>query len=261
MKITAINGSPRKNGNTDELLRLFKKTIHAQAGSEPVEFDIISLADNALQFCRGCRACFDRGEQACPLQDELPDIYRRLLDSDGVIIAGPVYVEDVSGTLKNFIDRMAFNCHRPAFAGKPAMTLLTAGMGASGHPLRTVGFALRSWGFRVSARYTFKMGARMSREDAGQVYTAQAAKLCLCFIGDILGNKPLRPSFYNLLVFKVQQMSYRDGANYQGTYDQAYWQQRGWLEPGCTYFTHHKSNPLKVLAARLVGGIVGKMMI
>lgn len=54
------------------------------------------------------------GEDHCPLRDDVSEIKKKIDDADIIILASPVYVEDVSGLLKNWIDRMAFVCHRPA---------------------------------------------------------------------------------------------------------------------------------------------------
>ena len=48
--------------------------------------------------------------------------------ADGIIFASPVYVNDVSGIAKTWIDRLAYVCHRPAFAGKCAYLIATVGV-------------------------------------------------------------------------------------------------------------------------------------
>lgn len=85
-----------------------------------LEIERISLGQLDLNTCRGCRVCFDKGEEKCPLKDDVLSIRDKMILADGILAASPVYVEDVNGIMKNWIDRMAFNCHRPAFAGKSA---------------------------------------------------------------------------------------------------------------------------------------------
>jgi multimeric flavodoxin WrbA len=52
--------------------------------------------------------------------------------------------------MKNWIDRMAFNNHRPAFAGKSAVIVTTSGMGSTSHTQKTMQYALMAWGIHVS---------------------------------------------------------------------------------------------------------------
>ena len=161
MKIVALNGSARSGGNTATLLRLMEQRLKAQAAATGIamEYESVLLGGQNILRCIGCRACFDKGEAFCPLKDDLAGLNARLLKADAVIFASPVYVEDVSGAMKTFIDRMAFHCHRPAYAGKPAVVIATSGSGASGHTLRTMRVALMAWGFRVASGRQFRMGA------------------------------------------------------------------------------------------------------
>jgi multimeric flavodoxin WrbA len=92
-----------------------------------VEFDYLFLMDADLQPCRGCFACLSKGEQFCPLLDDRESIVQRMLDSDGVILVSPVYVLNVTALMKNFIDRLAYICHRPLFFRQHAMVLSTTG--------------------------------------------------------------------------------------------------------------------------------------
>jgi multimeric flavodoxin WrbA len=179
MNIIALNSSARRGGNTEQLLSLIEKRLREKASGAgfDLEYEMISLDALNLEFCRGCRICFDKGEGKCPLHDGLLELYSKLQATDGVIFASPVYVEDVNGIMKNFIDRMAFNCHRPAFAGKTALIVSTSGMGSSGHSGRTMRYALTSWGFHIAGVAKFSMGALMKKEEAAKICGGAADKL------------------------------------------------------------------------------------
>jgi multimeric flavodoxin WrbA len=172
MKFVALHSSARRGGNTEQIVRLAGEQLHrlADAAGAPLQFESVALSDLNLAMCRGCRACFDRGEEKCPLKDGLSDLTSKLLDADGVIFASPVYVEDVNAVMKNFIDRMAFNCHRPAFAGKTAFIVTTSGSGSTNHSVRTVKYALGSWGFHITGYRKYRMGALMDAETARVKY-------------------------------------------------------------------------------------------
>ena len=105
-KIYAINGSPRKNGNTAALLQ------KALEGAESVGADVklVQLAD--LDFC-GCRSCFackklQDPAPGCAVKDDLTEILNELLQADGIIMGSPIYFGAESGLYRNFLERLFF---------------------------------------------------------------------------------------------------------------------------------------------------------
>ncbi len=120
MKIISLVSSYRINGNTNTAVSLIEKQLLSIADKENIALEVekIQLGHLDIKTCCGCRVCFDKGEGKCPLKDDLLEIWDKIHQTDGILVASPVYVEDVNGIMKNWIDRMAFNCHRPAFAGK-----------------------------------------------------------------------------------------------------------------------------------------------
>src|SRR5512141_2675725 len=167
MKILVLVGSYRRNGNTDQLTGLIKQHLQdeAQRRGAGLETETVYLGQQELQFCRGCRICFDRGEEKCPLKDDLLAIKAKMQAADGLLMASPVYVDDVSGITKNFIDRLCHLCHRPQFAGKAAFLIATTGSSRTGKTLDTMKMALRTWGFHIVGQAGFKMGALMKRDE------------------------------------------------------------------------------------------------
>jgi multimeric flavodoxin WrbA len=258
MKIIVLNGSARNGGNTAGIISLIEKRLRKKAAAADVafEWEYIPLVDQNIAFCRGCRVCFDKGERKCPLKDNLTELNHKLLEADGIVMASPVYVGDVSGIVKNFIDRMAFHCHRPAFAGKASVVIVTSGIGPSGHALRTMQFALMSWGFRTERRKIFRMGALMDTTEAIKKYGTEAVKFADILFASVMRREPVNPSFYSLVTFRVQQEYWRRTMPDKDTYDYKYWKSNGWLESGCNYYISHKSNPIKIGTARLVGRLI-----
>jgi multimeric flavodoxin WrbA len=124
MKIVAICGSPRK-GNTHSVITLIKENY------PDIDFKVLQLSDLNFELCRGCYVCVKRGEDKCPIKDDRDIIIKEILDSDGLILASPVYAHMVSATMKNFFDRFGFYAHRPHFFDKYAMSIATcSGYGA-----------------------------------------------------------------------------------------------------------------------------------
>ncbi|MBN2006725.1 MAG: flavodoxin family protein [Anaerolineae bacterium] len=260
MKILALIGSYRKKGNTARIVQLVEARMQVLAArhATPLEFETLFLGDMDIRPCRGCRACFDRGEDACALKDDVPLIRVKMDAADGLLLASPVYVDDVSGLVKNWMDRLAYLCHRPALDGKCAYPLATVGGGATGHTLRTMNAALLTWGYHLVGQTGLKMGALASAEEL-LCYQPAADKVADRLFRAVDQQQALRPSFVSLLAFKVQQLAWKREP--PGSYDYAYWQAQGWLVPGCTFFLTHRANPVKVALARLMGAVVYRFVV
>ena len=173
--------------------------------------------------------------------------------ADGIVLAGPVYVNDVNGVMKNWIDRMAHVCHRPEFAGKSALLVATTGGTPVKHTVRTMEVALWTWGFRTAGRVGLVTGANMPAEEMKVRHSAAIIRAARegCF-RTWSGKSAMKPSFLSLMIFRIQQSGWRKSA--PGSIDFTYWNDRGWLDTRrCSYFFPHKANPIKVAAARRRG--------
>ncbi len=128
MQVLAIIGSPRK-GHSYRVVQQIEKALTRNAD---LRFEYVFLNQANLQPCRGCYACQSRGEQYCPLKDGRADLLQKMQQADGVIFVSPTFASNVSGLMKNLMDRLAYTTHRPAFVGKPAMLVATASLEAEG---------------------------------------------------------------------------------------------------------------------------------
>jgi multimeric flavodoxin WrbA len=144
MRLLAIVGSPHK-GNTFRLIQKIEKGI--KKCGDDVEFDYLFLKDAQLETCKGCFTCVSKGEQYCPIKDDCYKIVEQMMNCDGIIFASPVYVFSVSALMKNFIDRLAYVCHRPCFLNKYAMVVTTSCGGGIPETLSYLERVIRSWGF------------------------------------------------------------------------------------------------------------------
>jgi multimeric flavodoxin WrbA len=255
MKVLMICGSNRRNGNTHQILDLLAKTLTEQPPSgQESEVEIMALGQQQLKTCTGCRACFDKGEERCPLKDDLLPILARMQAADLLVIASPVYVSDVSGLLKNWIDRLAFLCHRPALGGKPVYLIATTGSSPAGSTLRTMQGALITWGARLRGSSSFIMGALMDEDSISQRYGARIRKAAVAIRRELADLPQCRPNLVELIVFKIQSNAWRKAK--PESLDHRYWQKNGWLEPSATYFVPHKNNIFVSLLAQVIGPLV-----
>ena len=103
MKVIGISGSPRK-GNTEWMLGKLLEEV-AQSG---VETELVLLRKLKIEGCDGCLGCEMGGKERkghCNINDDMQQIYPRLLEADAWALGTPVYFELLSGLLKNFMDR------------------------------------------------------------------------------------------------------------------------------------------------------------
>jgi multimeric flavodoxin WrbA len=99
LKVLGIFASPRKGGNTDLLL---EEALRG-AESQGAQVDRLRLTDFSITPCRECHGCDESGN--CIILDDMQKIYPRLLESDLVILASPVFFYGVTGWAKALIDR------------------------------------------------------------------------------------------------------------------------------------------------------------
>ncbi|MCR5288464.1 MAG: flavodoxin family protein [Treponema sp.] len=101
MKILILNGSPRKNGKTAQLLHCAEQVI-IQSGNSAIYTDVCSLR---FTHCTGCMAC--RSHIHCVLpHDDAHTIADEIQTCDGIIVGTPVYWGNINGTLKCLFDRL-----------------------------------------------------------------------------------------------------------------------------------------------------------
>lgn len=107
MKVIAFNGSPRKEWNTATLL---KKALEG-AGSHGAETKLIHLYDLDYKGCISCFSCKTKGGESygrCAVQDDLTDIFKKIEESDAVLLGSPIYFGTVTGEMRSFMERLMF---------------------------------------------------------------------------------------------------------------------------------------------------------
>ncbi len=144
-KVTAFVGSAHKR-MTHSAVRQFLDDLQSLGD---VESEIVTLSDYRLGTCRGCRLCFDSGEESCPLKDDRDVLIEKMMTSDGVIFASPNYSFHVSALIKIFLDRLGFAFHRPCFFGKTFTSIVTQGIYRGGEIVKYLDFVGSGLGFNT----------------------------------------------------------------------------------------------------------------
>lgn len=102
MKVTAFNGSARKDGNTAILLRYVLRELER----EGIETGLIQLSGKRIHGCLACRSCFARKDGRCAQKDDEGNaLIDAMIQSEGILLGSPTYVTDVSPEMKSLIDR------------------------------------------------------------------------------------------------------------------------------------------------------------
>ncbi len=103
MKVVAINGSPRKKGNTYNILN----TICEKLNEQSIETEIINVGSD-VKGCMACGGCAKMRNEKCVIDDEVNVAIQKLKEADGIILGSPVYFAGMSGSMKSFLDRVFY---------------------------------------------------------------------------------------------------------------------------------------------------------
>lgn len=104
MKVVALNGSPRANGNTMAGLEVMKEILE----KEGIETEIIQLGGHTFAGCRACNGCFKMKNGKCVTDDGMNEVIQKVFEADGLIIGSPSYFSNVTTEVKAFIDRCGY---------------------------------------------------------------------------------------------------------------------------------------------------------
>ena len=103
MKVLIINGSPRKNGNTAMAINEMQKVFDLGG----VETKVIQIGGNAIRGCSACGGCAANGK--CVYDDGVNEAAQIFEESDGLVVASPVYYASANGTIISFLDRLFYS--------------------------------------------------------------------------------------------------------------------------------------------------------
>lgn len=123
MKAIAVNGSPRKQGNTSTLLNKALKG----AKSAGAQTELFHLYDLSFRGCISCFACKRKNSRSighCSMRDGLTQVLEKILECDVLLLGSPIYFGNVTGEMRSFLERLLFSNltynkgERSVFTGK-----------------------------------------------------------------------------------------------------------------------------------------------
>ncbi|CAB5081781.1 FMN reductase, NADPH-dependent [Olavius algarvensis associated proteobacterium Delta 3] len=137
MYAVAINGSPRKGGNTEILLKEVLRELQ-DAGWET---ELVKVGGTAIRGCIACEKCFENKDNECSVKkDVFNDMFAKMRNANAMILGSPTYFAAVSSDLKALIERAGYvayaNDH--AFSGKIGAAVVAVRRGGATHAYDTI---------------------------------------------------------------------------------------------------------------------------
>ena len=226
MKILAIIGTPTKeDGYTTKTVAEIEKSF---LGKRAAEFNYIFLEDAKLSGCQGKLTCIKFGEQQCPFEAEVSPILEAMNAADIVIFASPVHCFNVSTLMKNFIDLLVFQMHRPAFFGKQALVVATAAGAGQKGVLKYLRKTIANWGFDVVGQLGTH-GGFFDEEKYQRKLLPTIDKLIDKALAAFDKAELPQPGLTELINFRVWRSTVSTNED-NSPYDWEYWKSSGWLE-------------------------------
>jgi multimeric flavodoxin WrbA len=215
-KVIAINSSKRKR-NTYNLILNLKEAL----SKHDISVEIVNLFEYDIKPCLGCEHCLIHG--GCVINDDAKLLMDTLKSCDGIILSTPVYLNNLSGTLKVFVDRTCSWFHRPELQGKPI--LLLASTAASG--LKTTLSYLDNIAVQWGTFPTNKIGRKVTT-----LKNPILDKEYSSFLNHLtIPKKEYKPKLNQLITFQVQRVM----AQKLFPVDNKYWTEKGWLDKSYFY--------------------------
>ncbi len=101
MKVLGINCSPRKNGNTELIIREVFKALE----KEGIKTEFFQLGGKKVSGCTACMKCRKKEDGKCHQDNEvINECISRMIKADAIIIGTPTYFSDLSTEAKALID-------------------------------------------------------------------------------------------------------------------------------------------------------------
>ncbi|MEY8458368.1 flavodoxin family protein [Lactococcus ileimucosae] len=142
-KIFILNASRRRKGNTTKLISSVTEKL------KDFDIEIAHPQDFNIKTCLGCHKCFIKA--GCVQRDDLPLLAEKILNSDLLILASPVYLHYMTGELKMILDKLAWWAHTLRLQGKPVVLLSTCSTNGQDTVIKPLGEIMNYMGGNVIA--------------------------------------------------------------------------------------------------------------
>ena len=217
MKVLAILGSPR---GARSQTRVLAEAVLAGVRDQGGETEVVDLSPVKIEFCTACEACHK--SPRCPLDDAGCAILEQMLAADGIVMASPVYLNQVTAQMKTLLDRTSHFIHCLRLSDKYLAAVTTSGGGGGADAQEF----LRKYATAVGAQFAGGVDASVPLKAA----ELAAARKLGARLATSIQNQTLDPA----QVFAIEEHKKRFvriiGAHKDNwPYEYQYWQDQGWL--------------------------------
>jgi multimeric flavodoxin WrbA len=167
MKVVAINGSPRKGGNTEILLKKALTPL-AAAGWET---EFIQLGGASIRGCQACYQCFEKKNSQCSQKDEFfSHCMAKMVAADAILLGSPTYFTDVSAEMKALLDRagLVAVANGGLFRGKIGAAVVAVRRGGGTHAFDTMNHMFLMSGAIVPGSTYWNLGFGLDKGDVAK---------------------------------------------------------------------------------------------
>lgn len=192
MKAIAINGSPRKLGNTHLLLEKVLEPLAASGW----ETELIQLGGSNLHGCLACTQCFAKKNMRCAYEkDGFNDIAEKLFQADAIILGSPTYFTDVSAEMKALIDRLGLVAiaNGGVLRGRIGAAVVAVRRGGGTHAFDTINHMFLMSGVVVPGstywNLGFGLGPQEVEKDAEGLANMQHLGRTIAWLGEALQGR------------------------------------------------------------------------
>jgi multimeric flavodoxin WrbA len=167
MYAVAVNGSPRKGGNTEFLL----KEVLGELQDAGWETEFAKVGGTAIRGCIACEKCFETQDNECALKkDKFNDIYAKMLKADAMILGSPTYFAALSADLKALIERAGYVAYanNHAFTGKIGAAVVAVRRGGATHVYDTINHMFQMSRMIIPGSTYWNMGYGLNRGEVNE---------------------------------------------------------------------------------------------
>jgi len=165
VRAIAVNGSPRKDGNTHLLLEKVLEPLREAAW----ETELLQLGGQKVRGCRACFQCFERRDLRCAFRDDVfNDLAAKLWTADALVLGTPTYFTDVSAETKALVDRlgMVSLANGGALRGRIGAAVVAVRRGGGTHAFDTINHMFLMTGVIVPGSSYWNLGFGLAPGDA-----------------------------------------------------------------------------------------------
>ncbi len=211
-------GSHNKSSETIAFTRDLLFAINERI---PISNSIYTPANCEINQCTGCCLCFKSGK--CSINDDIDLVKNAMLNSEIIILASPVYLWQVTGSMKTFVDRISSLTHLFALTGKIGISIDLSASNGNEPVSNYLNFVLESLGVSVLSNISLQHSDVFLPENKESIITVESNR-----IYKKISNREFSISAMQERVFLAMKTAFQRKSN--SDYEKQYWLENGYFE-------------------------------